>query len=60
MADKNVVLGSVIIDLVATDDGDLIVQPRVEGTIQYVTGMGMLAMAMQDLDVLLADDEDED
>lgn len=53
-------MGSIVIDLVATPEGGLEVWPRVEGTVQYVTGMGMLAMAMQDLQTLLEDDEDEE
>ena len=39
----SVVLGSLVIDLVATPDGDLLVSARSEGQLQYVTAMGMLA-----------------
>lgn len=53
----SVTLGSIIIDLVATETGEIQVASRVEGTIQYVTGMGMLAMAMQDLDEMIKEQD---
>lgn len=49
----SVVLGSLIIDLVATPDGDLIVSARSEGQLQYVTAMGMLEMTKPILDDLI-------
>lgn len=49
----SVVLGSLIIDLVATPDGDLLVSARYEGQLQYVTAMGMLEMTKPILDDLI-------
>lgn len=49
----SVVLGSLIIDLVATPDGDLLVSARSEGQLQYVTAMGMLEMTKPILDDLI-------
>ncbi len=54
----SVVLGSLVIDLVATPDGDLLVAARSEGTLQYVTALGMLEMAKETLDDLINDDEE--
>ncbi|QNL30958.1 hypothetical protein SEA_CHEETO1_4 [Microbacterium phage Cheeto1] len=56
MAD-GVKLGSIVIDLVATEDGDLQVVSNIEGTLQYVTAMGMLEMTKQNLDDHLGGDD---
>ena len=53
----SVVLGSLIIGLVATPDGDLLVLARSEGQLQYVTAMGMLEMVKPLLDDLINDEE---
>ncbi len=50
------VLGSITVDLVVGEDGQITVESTVEGTIQYVTGLGMLEMAKQNLDGLVGDD----
>lgn len=42
-------LASITISLVATEDNTLQVQTGVEGVLQYVTAMGMLAMAQQNI-----------
>lgn len=42
-------LASITISLVATETNELQVQTGVEGVLQYVTAMGMLAMAQQDI-----------
>lgn len=52
MADP-MILGSIVIDLSATSDGELIVSSRIEGTLQYVTALGMLEMAKETLDAHL-------
>lgn len=50
------VLGSITVELVIDDVGALEVRSTVDGTIQYVTGLGMLEMAKQNLDGLVGDD----
>jgi len=51
-------LGTIVIDLVMTDDNDIQVQARIEGTLQYVTAMGMLEMTKPLLDDLINDDNE--
>jgi hypothetical protein len=56
--DGDTVLGSIIIDLVVAREGDLQVSARIEGTIQYVTAMGMLEMAKPMMGQIISEDED--
>lgn len=48
-------LGSIVIDPVVTDDNEVDVEARIEGTLQYVTAMGMLEMTKPILDDLITD-----
>lgn len=53
MADEPMVLARIIIDLVIDENGGMRTDTRAEGTLQYVTGMGMLAIAQNDLITLV-------
>lgn len=50
-------LGSITVTLDVLDDGSLDVNITTEGTLQYVTAMGMLEMAKESLDTLLNDED---
>lgn len=52
VAKPGMALASITISLVATDDNELQVQTGVEGVLQYVTAMGMLAIAQQNIENL--------
>ena len=56
MENGDTVLGSIIIDLLIAEDGSLQVSARTEGSIQYITAMGMLEMAKPIMDELALGD----
>lgn len=56
MAEGNSVLGSIIITLEATPEGVLEVGTRIEGTLQYITALGMVEMAKPTLEELANED----
>ena len=51
-------VGSIVIDLTLTDDGDEVTSVRVEGDLPVVTQIGLLAMAQDS--ILNGPEEDDD
>lgn len=51
-------VGSIVIDLTLTDDGDEVTRVRVEGDLSVVTQIGLLAMAQDS--ILNGPEEDDD
>ena len=51
-------VGSIVIDLTLTDDGDEVTSVRVEGDLSVVTQIGLLAMAQDS--ILNGPEEDDD
>ena len=50
-------VGSIVIDLTLTDDGDEVTSVRIEGDLSVVTQIGLLAMAQ---DTILSGPEEDD
>lgn len=53
-----VVLGHITISLEATADGDLLVHTELEGGLNYITAIGMLEMAKDDIPELIEGSDD--
>ena len=53
------ILHTIHIDLVATEDGDISVEVQTEGDPTFITGLGMLEMAKLWMIDDVSDDDDE-
>jgi hypothetical protein len=51
-------LGSVTVTMFIADDGRMIVNTTLEGSLQYVTVLGMMEMAKDDVKIATQDEED--
>ena len=56
MKGEHMLLHRLVVDMVATDDGDMIVEVETQGEPPFVVALGMLDMARNELYLRIEDD----